>query len=137
MNASLFVLLFVLLLLFFSCCFFRGGGGGGGQGVGVGFVVFLGSWNTTQRDVNTIYRTSECYSWQRKFDRRRFVCFVFLFVCFFVFISFLLFFGGDGWLSLFGGGVRGIDYPNYAPSTVLQKILTQFHFRFVLLFVVV
>ena len=124
--------------MFCCCCFlvvvFFGGGG---QGVGVGFVVFLGSWNTTQRDVNTIYRTSECYSWQRKFDRRRFVCFVFLFVCFFVFISFLLFFGGGGWLSLFGGGVRGIDYPNYAPSTVLQKILTQFHFRFVLLFVVV
>ena len=131
LNASLFVLLFVLLLLFFSCFFL------GGQGVGVGFVVFLGSWNTTQRDVNTIYHTSECYSWQRKFDRRWFVCFVFLFVCFFVFISFLLFFGGGGWLSLFGGGVRGIDYPNYAPSTVLQKILAQFHFRFVLLFVVV
>ena len=57
-----------------------------------------------------------------------------LFVCFFVFISFLLFFGGGGWLSLFGGGVRGIDYPNYAPSTVLQKILAQFHFRFVFAF---
>ena len=111
---------------------------GGGQGVGVGFVVFLGGWNTTQRDVNAIHRTSECYSWQRKFDRRWFVCFVFLFVCFFfVFILFLLFFGGGGWLSLFGGGVRGIDYPNYAPSTVSQKILVQFHFRFVLLFVVV
>ena len=65
-----------------------------------------------------------------------FVLFFCLFVVF-VFISFLLFFGGGGWLSLFGGGVRGIDYPNYAPSTVLQKILAQFHFRFVLLFVVV
>ena len=65
-----------------------------------------------------------------------FVLFFCLFV-FFVFILFLLFFGGGGWLSLFGGGVRGIDYPNYAPSTVSQKILAQFHFRFVLLFVVV
>ena len=109
---------------------------GGGQGVGVGFVLFLGSWNTTQRDVNTIYRTSECYSWQRKFDRRRFVLFFCLFV-FFGFISFLSFFGGGRLLSLFGGGVRGIDYPNYAPSTVLQKILTQFHFRFVVPIVVV
>ena len=63
--------------------------------------------------------------------------FVFLFVCFLVFILVLLFFGGGGWLSLFGGGVGGIDYPNYAPSTVSQKILAQFHFRFVLLFVVV
>ena len=133
MNASLFVLLFVLLLLFLVIFFW----GGGGQGVGVGFVVFWGGWNTTQRDVNAIHRTSECYSWQRKFDRRWFVCFVFLFVCFFVFILFLLFFGGGGWLSLFGGGVRGIDYPNYALSTVSQKILAQFHFRFVLLFVVV
>ena len=131
MNASLFVLLFVLLLGFLSLFFFGGGAGGWGL-----VCCFLGGWNTTQRDVNAIHRTSECYSWQRKFDRRWFV-FVFLFVCFLVFILVLLFFGGGGWLSLFGGGVRGIDYPNYAPSTVSQKILAQFHFRFVLLFVVV
>ena len=71
----------------------------GGQGVGVGFVFWgWGGWNTVQRNVNAIHRTSECYSWQRKFDRRWFVCFV-LFVCFvfFVFfILFLLFFRGRG-----------------------------------------
>ena len=37
----------------------------------------------------------------------------------------------------FGGGGRGIDYPNYAPHTVSQKILAQLHFWFVLLYVVV
>ena len=135
MNASLFVLLFVLLL-FFSFNFF------GGQGVGVGFVLFVfffggGGWNTTQRDVNAIHRTSECYSWQRKFDRRWFVCFVFLFVFFWFLFYFYYFFGGGSWLSFFWGGGQGIDYPNYAPSTVSQKILAQFPFRFVLLFVVV
>ena len=67
-------------------------------------------------------------------------CFV-LFFCLFVFLVFILFlkfcFGGGGWLSFFGGGGQGIDYPNYAPSPVSQKILAQFRFRFVLLFVVV
>ena len=106
------------------------------------FVVFFGGggWNTTQRDVNAIHRTSECYSWQRKFDRRWFVCFVcfvFLFVFFWFLFYFYYFFGGGGWLSFFWGGGQGIDYPNYAPSTVSQKILAQFRFRFVLLFVVV
>ena len=60
-----------------------------------------------------------------------------LFFLFFVFYFILFFFGGGGWLSLFGGGVLGIDYPNYAPSSVSQKILVQFRFRFALLFVVV
>ena len=61
-----------------------------------------------------------------------------LFVLFFVFfILFLLFFRGRIWFSFFGGGGRGIDYPNYAPHTVSQKILAQFHFWFVLLYVVV
>ena len=84
---------------------------GGGQGVGVGFVLFVvffwgGGWNTTQRDVNVIHRTSECYSWQRKFDRRWFVCFVFcLFVL--VFILFLLFFRGRGLVELFWGWWTG------------------------------
>ena len=63
--------------------------------------------------------------------------FVVFFFFFFFFILFLLFFGGGGWLSLFGGDVLGVDYPKYAPSTVSQKILAQFHFQFVLLFVVV
>ena len=94
MNASLFVLLFVLLL-FFSFNFFWGG-----QGVGVGFVLFVfffggGGWNTTQRDVNVIHRTSECYSWQRKFDRRWFVCFVF-FCLFFCFYFIFIIFSGEG-----------------------------------------
>ena len=50
---------------------------------------------------------------------------------------FYYFFGGGGRFSFFGGGGRGIDYPNYAPRTVSQKILAQFHFWFVLLYVVV
>ena len=112
----------------------------GGAG-GWGWVCFLGvgGWNTVQRNVNAIHHTSECYSWQRKYDRWWFVCFV-LFVCF-VFLCFLFyfyyFFGGGGWFSFFEGGGRGIDYPNYAPRTVSQKILAQFHFWFVLLYVVV
>ena len=64
--------------------------------------------------------------------------FVFFLVFFFWFLFyFYYFFGGGGWLSFFGDGGQGIDYPNYAPSTVSQKILAQFRFRFVLLFVVV
>ena len=137
MNASLFVLLFVLLLFFrFSLCFFFGGGGG----LGLDLFFGGGGWNTVQRNVNAIHRTSECYSWQRKFDRRWFVCFV-LFVFLGVFCVFLFyfyyFFGGGGRFSFFEGGGRGIDYPNYAPRTVSQKILAQFHFWFVLLYVVV
>ena len=91
-----------LFCCLFCCCFlvliFFGG-----QGVGVGFVLFVfffcggGGWNTTQRDVNAIHRTSECYSWQRKFDRRWFVCFVF-FGFYFIFI---IFSGeGVGWAFL-------------------------------------
>ena len=103
MNASLFVLLFVLLLLFLVVFFFWGGG----QGVGVGFVVFWGGWNTTQRDVNAIHRTSECYSWQRKFDRRWFVCFVFLFVCFFCFYFIFIIFRRRGLVELIWGWCTG------------------------------
>ena len=65
-----------------------------------------GGWNTTQRDVNVIHRTSECYSWQRKFDRRWFVCFVFC-LFFWVFILFLLFFRGRGLVELFWGWWTG------------------------------
>ena len=123
---------------FFSFNFFLGGAGGWGWVCFVYVFFWGGGWNTTQRDVNAIHRTSECYSWQRKFDRRWFVCFVFLLVCFFWFLFyFYYFFGGGGWLSFFGGGGQGIDYPNYALSTVSQKILAQFRFRFVLLFVLV
>ena len=64
-----------------------------------------------------------------------FCLFFFVFFCFF--ILFYYFFGGGGRFSFFGGGGRGIDYPNYAPRTVSQKILAQFHFWFVLLYVVV
>ena len=68
-----------------------------------------------------------------------------LFVLFCLFVLFVLcflfyfyyFFGVGGWFSFFEGGGRGIDYPNYAPRTVSQKILAQFHFWFVLLYVVV
>ena len=64
--------------------------------------------------------------------------FVLFFGLFFWFLFYFYhFFGGGGWLSFFGGGGQGIDYPNYAPSTVSQKILAQFRYRFVLLFVVV
>ena len=67
------------------------------------------------------------------------VCLFCFFVCLFFgfYFIFIIFSGGGGWLSFFGGGARGIDYPNYAPSTVSQKILAQFRFQFVLLFVVV
>ena len=114
---------------------------GGGRGLGLDLFFGGGGWNTVQRNVNAIHRTSECYSWQRKFDRRWFVCFV-LFVFFGVFLCvflfyFYYFFGGGGRFSFFGGGGWGIDYPNYAPRTVSQKILAQFHFWFVLLYVVV
>ena len=127
MNASLFVLLFVLLLFFFGLFFL------GGQGVGVEFVVFWGAG--IQRNATltqSIALRSAIVGRENLIAGGLFVLF-FLFVCFLVFILFLLFFGGGGWLSLFGGGVRGIDYPNYAPSTASQKILAQFHFRFVLL----
>ena len=40
-----------------------------------------------------------------------------------------------GEFDLFFGGM-GMDYRNYAGSTVSQKIIVQFCFRFVVLFVV-
>ena len=75
------------------------------------------------------------------------------YVCLVILI--LFFFGGGGggggedggWVIFFfyvfffllgGGGVgQGIDYLNYARSTVSRKIIVQFHFRFIVLFVVV
>ena len=65
-----------------------------------------------------------------------FFFFFFFFFCVFLFYSYY-FFGGGGRFSFFGGGGRGINYPNYAPRTASQKILAQFHFWFVLLYVVV
>ena len=88
---------------FFLVFFLWGGAGGWGW-----VCCFFWGWNTTQRDVNAIHRTSECYSWQRKFDRRWFVCFL-LFVClFFGFILFLLFFGGEGVGWAYLGVVYGV-----------------------------
>ena len=94
MNASLFVLLFVLLL-FFSFNFFWGAGGWGWVCFVCVFFLGGGGWNTTQLDVNVIHRTSECYSWQRKFDRRWFVCFVFC-LFFFGFYFIFIIFSGEG-----------------------------------------
>ena len=83
------------VVVVFSCCFFLEGG----QGVGIG-LLFWGGWNTTQRDVNAIHRTSECYSWQRKFDRRCLNFFFVFFVC--------LFFGFYFIFIIFRGGGRGL-----------------------------
>ena len=114
---GLLVLLFCLFVCCLFCCCFLVLIFFGGQGLGLGlfclFLFFLffffwgGGGNTTQRDVNAIHRTSECYSWQRKFDRRWFVCCCFLFVFFFVFILFLLFFRGRGLVELFWGWWTG------------------------------
>ena len=106
--------------------FFFWGGGGGGAGI--------------QRNATL---TQSIALRSAKVGRENLIagCFICFFVCFFFvcffFVCFYYFLGGGGWLSFFGGGGRGIDYPNYAPSTVSQKILAQFRFRFVLLFVVV
>ena len=143
MNASLFVLLFVLLLLFLVLIlfFFFGGGAGGWGWV---WVFFLGGGGAEIQRNATLSQSIALRSaivGRENFDRRWFVCFVLFcfFVCLFFWFLFYFyyFFGGGGWLKFFGGGGQGIDCPNYAPSTVSQKILAQFRFRFVLLFVVV
>ena len=116
----------------------------GGQGVGVGFGGFFWGGGAEIQRKATLSQSIALRSaivGRENFDRRWFVCFVLFcfFVCLFFWFLFYFyyFFGGGGWLSFFGGGGQGIDYPNYAPSTVSQKILAQFRFRFVLLFVVV
>ena len=116
----------------------------GGQGVGVGFGAFFWGGGAEIQRKATLSQSIALRSaivGRENFDRRWFVCFVLFcfFVCLFFWFLFYFyyFFGGGGWLSFFGGGGQGIDYPNYAPSTVSQKILAQFRFRFVLLFVVV
>ena len=120
------------VVVVFSCFFY-----GGGRGLGLGLLFFWGGG--IQRNATltqSIALRSAIVGRENLIAGGLFV--FFFFVClFFGFILFLLFFGGGGWLSLFGGGIRGIDYPNYAPSTVSQKILAQFRFWFVLLFVVV
>ena len=136
MNASLFVLLFVLLL-FFRFNFFLGGGG---RGFGLG--LFFGGWGAgIQRNAmltQSIALRSAIVGRENLIAGGLFVLFFCcLFFCCCFFLYFYYFFGGGGWLSFFGGGGRGIDYPNYAPSTVSQKILAQFYFWFVLLYVVV
>ena len=85
--------------------------GGGGRGLGLDLFFGGGGWNTVQRNVNAIHRTSECYSWQRKFDRRWFVCFVLFvfFVVFFVFFYFIfIIFSGEGVGLAFLGVVDGV-----------------------------
>ena len=123
-----FVLLFVLLLFFLVFW---------GDWQGVWVVVFWGAG--IQRNVTltqSIALRSAIVGREILIAGGLFVLFFCLFV-FWVLFYFYYFFGGGGWLSFFGGGARGIDYPNYAPSTVSQKILAQFRFQFVLLFVVV
>ena len=130
-----FVSCFVVVVLVF---FFLGGGRG--QGVGVRFVLFCFLWGASIQRNTTLMQSIALRSaivgreiWSQV------VCLFCFFVCLFFWFLFYFynFFGGGGWLSFFGGGGQGIDYPNYAPSTVSQKILAQFRFRFVLLFVVV
>ena len=99
-----------LLCCMFCCCFldlffFLGGR----QGVGVGFVFWgWACWNTVQRYVNAIHRTSECYSWQRKFDRRWFVCFVLFVLIFCVFYFIFIIFSGERVGLAFLGVVDGV-----------------------------
>ena len=137
MNASLFVLLFVLLLFFrFSLCFFFWGGAGGW-----GWICFLGVGAGIQCNATltqSIALRSAIVGRENLIAGGLFVLFCLFFLLFCVFlIYFYYFFGGGGRFSFFGGGGRGIDYPNYAPRTVSQKILAQFLFWFVLLYVVV
>ena len=109
--------------LFCLCFFFLGGGGAGIQR------------NATL--TQSIALRSAIVGRENLIAGGLFVLFFCLFVFFWFLFYFYYFFGGGGWLSFFGGGGQGIDYPNYALSTVSQKILAQFRFRFVLLFVVV
>ena len=84
--------------------FFLGGAGGWG------WICFLGvgGWNTVQRNVNAIHRTSECYSWQRNLIAGGLFCFVCLF-CFFVFFYFIfIIFSGEGVGLAFLGVVDGV-----------------------------
>ena len=112
----------------------------GGQGVGVGFVFW--GWGAGIQCNATLTQSialrSAIVGRENLIAGGLFVlfCLFVLFFCVFLFY-FYYFFGGGGRFSFFGGGGQGIDYPNYAPRTVSQKILAQFHFWFVLLYVVV
>ena len=125
----------VVLVLFF---FFWGGGGGRGLGLGLFCFVFYGGARI-QRNATLMQSIALRSAIVGREIWSQVVCLFCFFVCLFFWFLFYFyyFFGGGGWLSFFGGGGQGIDYPNYAPSTVSQKILAQFRFRFVLLFVVV
>ena len=98
-----------LFCFLFCCCFFSFNIFKGGRGLGLDLFFFCfffgggGGWNTTQRDVNAIHRTSECYSWQRNLIAGGLFFFVFLFFCF----LFLLFFRGRGLVELFWGWWTG------------------------------
>ena len=107
----------------FCLCFFFGGGGAGIQR------------NATL--TQSIALRSAIVGRENLIAGGLFVLFFCLFVVFWFLFHFYYFFRGGGWLRFFGGGGQGIDYPNYALGTVSQKILAQFRFRFVLLFVVV
>ena len=126
----------------FCCCFFSFNFFWVGRGLGLGlfFLFFLGGGAGIQRNATltqSIALRSAIVGRENLIAGGLFVLFFCLFVFFCFYFIFIIFSGeGVGWAFL-GGGGRGIDYPNYAPSTVSQKILAQFRFRFVLLFVVV
>ena len=131
-----------LFCFLFCCCFSIFFLGGGGQGVGVRFVLFCFLWGggaRIQRNATLMQSIALRSAIVGREIWSQVVCLFRFFVCLFFWFLFYFyyFFGGGGWLSFFGGGGQGMDYPNYAPSTVSQKILAQFRFRFVLLFVVV
>ena len=133
----------VCLFCFLFCCccfsfFFFGGGGGRGLGLGLFCFVFYGGARI-QRNATLMQSIALQSAIVGRDIWSQVVCLFCFFVCLFFWFLFYFyyFFGGGGWLSCFGGGGQGIDYPNYAPSTVSQKILAQFRFWFVLLFVVV
>ena len=117
-------------------------GGGGGAG-GWGWVCFLGVGGGAKIQCNasltqSIALRSAIVGRENSIAGGLFVLFclfALFFLCFLFY--FYYFFGGGGWFSFFGGGGRGIDYPNFAPHSVSQKILAQFLFWFILLYVVV
>ena len=135
----------VCLFCFLFCCcccfsfiYFFFFGGGRGLGLGLFCFVFYGGARI-QRNATLMQSIALRSAIVGREIWSQVVCLFCFFVCLFFWFLFYFyyFFGGGGWLSFFGGGGQGIDYPNYAPSTVSQKILAQFRFRFVLLFVVV
>ena len=114
--------------------------GGGGRGLGLDLFFGVGAGIQCNATLTqSIALRSAIVGRENLIAGGLFVLFCLFFLFFFVFfyLFFYYFFGGGGRFSFFGGGGWGIDYPNYAPRTVSQKILAQFHFWFVLLYVVV